>query len=90
MTQDQIKEANRTLYNRGEIFTNYEVVEILKKLQDEVLDKYPSNQCTGELTGYADAIEDVNEAIKKCIDELLEARYHLNKYKEVNDGSKNS
>lgn len=43
---------------------------ILVELQLEIEDLYPEHQCSGELTGFADAIETITPIIQQKIDAL--------------------
>ena len=54
-----------------------DIKAILVELQLEIEDLYPEHQCTGELTGFADAIETITPIIQQKI----------NKLKEVEDGN---
>lgn len=41
--------------------------DVLDKIRAEIEAKYPSCQCSGELTGYAEAVEDFLQIIDKYI-----------------------
>ena len=43
--------------------------EVLQDIWREVEKIYPKNQCTGELTGYAEAVEDILVIIDSRIEE---------------------
>ena len=47
-----------------------DMVAMLTELQLEIEDLYPEHQCTGELTGFADAIETITPIIQQKIDSL--------------------
>ena len=47
-----------------------DMVAMLTELQLEIEDLYPEHQCTGELTGFADAIETITPIIQQKIDTL--------------------
>ena len=47
-----------------------DMVAILTEIQLEIEDLYPEHQCSGELTGFADAIETITPIIQQKIDAL--------------------
>lgn len=47
-----------------------DMLAMLTDLQLEIEDLYPEHQCTGELTGFADAIETITPIIQQKIDKL--------------------
>lgn len=47
-----------------------DMVAILTEVQLEIEELYPEHQCTGELTGFADAIETITPIIQRKIDAL--------------------
>lgn len=47
-----------------------DMVTILTELQLEIENLYPEHQCTGELTGFADAIETITPIVQHEIDKL--------------------
>ena len=47
-----------------------DMVAMLTEIQLEIEDLYPEHQCTGELTGFADAIETITPIIQQKINEL--------------------
>lgn len=47
-----------------------DIVAILTELQLEIEDLYPEHLCTGELTGFADAIETITPIIQQKINAL--------------------
>ena len=49
-----------------------DMVAMLTEIQLEIEDLYPEHQCTGELTGFADAIETITPIIQQKIDKLRE------------------
>jgi hypothetical protein len=50
-----------------------DMVAMLTELQLEIEDLYPEHQCSGELTGFADAIETITPIIQQKINSLKEA-----------------
>jgi len=50
-----------------------DLVAILTELQTEIEDLYPEHQCSGELTGFAEAIETITPIIQEKINSLKEA-----------------
>jgi hypothetical protein len=51
-----------------------DIVAMLTELKEEIEDLYPEHQCTGELTGFADAIETITPIIQQKIDKLKERK----------------
>ena len=51
-----------------------DMIAMLTELQSEIEDLYPEHQCTGELTGFADAIETITPIIQQKIDKLKESK----------------
>ena len=49
-----------------------DMVAMLTEIQLEIEDLYPEHQCSGELTGFADAIETITPIIQQKIDKLTE------------------
>ena len=47
-----------------------DMVAMLTEIQLEIEDLYPEHQCTGELTGFADAIETITPIIQQKINAL--------------------
>lgn len=47
-----------------------DMVAMLTDIQLEIEELYPEHQCTGELTGFADAIETITPIIQRKIDAL--------------------
>ena len=47
-----------------------DIVAILTEIQLEIEDLYPEHQCSGELTGFADAIETITPIIQQKINAL--------------------
>lgn len=47
-----------------------DMVAMLTEIQLEIEDLYPEHQCSGELTGFADAIETIAPIIQQKIDAL--------------------
>ena len=50
-----------------------DLIAILEELQLEIEELYPEHQCSGELTGFADAIETITPIIQQKINSLKEA-----------------
>ena len=46
------------------------MVAMLTEIQLEIEELYPEHQCTGELTGFADAIETITPIIQQKINPL--------------------
>ena len=69
---DEQKSEVEEVANRmtEDAYTKEEVIAMFKELQTEIEDLYPEHQCTGELTGFADAIETITPIIQQKIDLL--------------------
>ena len=62
------------MYEGEEIYTKADFVAMLTELQLEIEDLYPEHQCSGELTGFADAIETITPIIQQKINSLKEIK----------------
>jgi hypothetical protein len=49
-----------------------DMLAMITEIQLEIEELYPEHQCTGELTGFADAIETITPIIQRKIDALKE------------------
>ena len=47
-----------------------DMAAMLAEIQTEIEDLYPEHQCSGELTGFAEAIETITPIIQQKINEL--------------------
>ena len=63
-------QAHETFRREYETRLKADMVAMLEKLKSEIEDLYPEHQCTGELTGFADAIETITPIIQQKIDKL--------------------
>lgn len=83
-TQEQHEDAKRVAIDtmrKYQMFqADYEyrlkadMAAMLTEIQLEIEDLYPEHQCTGELTGFADAIETITPIIQQKIDKLTAGR----------------
>lgn len=69
---DAFKEAYDSFKKDYENRLKEDMVAILTDIQLEIEELYPEHQCTGELTGFADAIETITPIIQRKIDALKE------------------
>ena len=65
-----LREVEAILKSDYENRLKAEKIAMLAELQTEIEELYPEHQCSGELTGFADAIETITPIIQQKIDKL--------------------